>query len=33
MDEVSGEPFVADTVFEGRKGFSVRAVNDLVLFN
>ena len=32
LAEVAGEPFVADAVFEGRKGFGIRTVNDLVLF-
>ena len=31
MTEVAGEPFIPDDVFEGRKGFRVRTVDDLVL--
>ena len=33
MAEVSAEPFVADAVFKGHKGFGVWIVNNLVLFN
>ena len=32
LAEVAGEPFVTDAVFEGRWGFGIRRVNDLVLF-
>ena len=33
LTEVTGEPFIPDAVFEGREGFRVRTVDDLVLFN
>ena len=32
LAEVSGEPFVSDTVFKGREGFDTRTVHNLVLF-
>ena len=32
MAEVSGEPLVSDAVFEGREGFSVRTIDNLILF-
>ena len=33
LTEVAGKPLVPDAVFEGRYGFRVRTVDDLVLFN
>ena len=33
LAEVLGEPFVSDAVFEGREGFSVQTIHNLVLFN
>ena len=33
LAEVASQPFVPDAVSEGRKGFRVRTVDDLVLFD
>ena len=33
MTEVAGEPLILDAVFEGREGFGVRIIDNLVLFN
>ena len=33
MAEVSGEPFVTDAMFEGREGFGVQTVNNLILLS
>ena len=33
LTEVAGKPLIPDTVFEGREGFRVRTVDDLVLFS
>ena len=33
LAEVSGEPLISDAVFEGREGFGVRTIHNLVLFN
>ena len=33
LTEVACKPFIPDAVFEGREGFRVRTVDDLVLFN
>ena len=33
LTEVADEPFFPDAVFEGREGFGIWTVNDLVLFN
>ena len=33
LAEMSGEPFVADVVLEGRQGFGIRTVGNLVLFS
>ena len=32
LAEVSGEPLVSDAMFEGREGFGVRTIHNLVLF-
>ena len=33
LSEVVGEPLIPNVVFEGREGFSVRTIDNLVLFN
>ena len=33
LAEVSGESLITDAVFKGREGFSVRTIDNLVLFN
>ena len=33
LTKVSGEPFIIDALFKCRQGFSIRTVDDLVLFN
>ena len=33
LAEVAGEPFITDAMFEGREGFGVRIIHNLVLFN
>ena len=33
LAEVSGEPLISDAMFEGREGFGVRTIHNLVLFN
>ena len=33
LAEVAGEPFTSDAMFKGRKGFGVRTIDNLVLFN
>ena len=33
LTEVAGEPLIPDAVFEGREGFGVRTIDNLVLFN
>ena len=33
LAEVSGKPLVSDTMFEGREGFGIRKIHNLILFN
>ena len=33
LAEMSGKPLVSDTVFEGREGFNIRTIHNLVLFD
>lgn len=33
LTEVAGEPLIPDAVFEGREGFNIRTIDNLVLFN
>ena len=33
LAKVAGEPLIPDVVFEGREGFGVRTIDNLVLFN
>ena len=33
LTKVAGEPLIPDAMFEGREGFGVRTIDNLVLFN